>query len=251
MSNSERPRITADELTMPWGKGRRIRAEYRTCATCSESFLTPASMTRRYCSKACYHARPTTARRYDCEQCGQSFAPTERTARFCSRACYQAHGCGPAPKERCEQHRRRTEHGHPLTPPSGTVAVSRLVLYDKIGPGEHPCHWCQTPVHWIVGGGPATPGSLLADHVDWDINNNAAENLVPSCNRCNAHRTKNGGRAPIQPDELTMPWGGRLTRAVQRDCVTCGTGFLTIPAEIRKGKGLYCSRSCARRRPRG
>lgn len=187
-----------------------------------------------------------------CEHCRKPFQPRRQDAgRFCSRACYFAFGPGPTPKDRCKRPRQRTARGHPLAPPGGIVGVARLVLYDKIGPGEHPCHWCQAPVRWIVGGGPGTPGSLLADHLDWDTNNNVPENLIPSCNHCNAHRTQNGGRARIELGDLTMLWSGTPTRAVQRSCAQCGAEFLTIPAEIRKGKGLYCSRSCARRRPRG
>jgi len=144
----------------------------------------------------------------------------------------------------------RMARSHPIAPPGGITLISRIVLYDKIGPGEHPCHWCNTPVRWIVGGGPATPGSLLADHLDHDRANDAADNLVPSCNRCNAHRTKRGGRAPLRDDELTMIWSGVRTRAVERVCESCGGSFLTIPAQVKKGRGRFCSQSCARHAPR-
>ena len=32
---------------------------------------------------------------------------------------------------------------------------------------------------------------------------------------------------------------------VQRKCLQCGANFETVPAEIRKGGGKFCSRSCA------
>lgn len=189
-----------------------------------------------------------------CEKCGKEFErrPAHRSGRFCSLACYHAvgpGGRGPRVAKTKGQRLLARPH-HPIAPPSGVVAQSRLVLYDKIGPGVHPCHWCNAPVAWIAGGGPGTPGNLLADHLDWDIHNDSPANLVPSCNTCNAHRTKNGGRAPIADDELTVMWSGRRTRAVKRYCNACGSEFLTIPAEIKKGRGRYCSRDCMYNRNR-
>lgn len=140
-----------------------------------------------------------------------------------------------------------TARDHPVAPPGGIVAVARIVLYKKIGPGEHPCHWCGTTLRWIAGGGPGTPGSLLADHLDWNRNNDDPANLVPSCHSCNGHRRRAGGAPLLQDDDLTMLWGGSRTRAVRRSCLVCDHHFLTIPANVKKGKGLYCSRSCARR----
>lgn len=181
-----------------------------------------------------------------CERCGKEFTPRRspnRPNRFCSRDCYNAAGRGPT-KSVTKGRRMRSAPGHPVAPTSGIATVSRLVLYDKIGPGPHPCHWCGAEVAWIVGGGPATPGYLLADHLDWDDQNDAPENLVPSCNHCNAHRTRDGDRRRIQDGELTMMWGGRKTRAVRRVCETCGSEFLTVPAAVKAGDGRYCSRQC-------
>jgi hypothetical protein len=134
---------------------------------------------------------------------------------------------------------------HPLAPPSGTVAECRLVLYDKIGPGTHPCHWCSAPLEWLPGAGLAD-GALLADHLDWDIHNNSPENLVPSCNHCNAHRTRKGDRRRIEPDELVIvaPNGTRH-RAVERECENCGNSFLARLAFVKRGHGRFCSRVCS------
>lgn len=143
----------------------------------------------------------------------------------------------------------RSAKGHPLAPPSGLVAVARLVLWDKIGPGAHACHWCGKQVRWTPGD-PYAADALIADHLDWDATNDAPENLVPSCNPCNGHRRKSGNAGIINPDESTVMRTGGRTRAIQRACETCGATFLTIPAEVRKGKGRFCSRSCARRAPR-
>lgn len=138
----------------------------------------------------------------------------------------------------------RTARGHPLAPPSGIVAVSRLVLFDKIGPGEHDCHWCGEKVRWVVGKGPGAPGALIADHLNWDTHDDRPENLVPSCNTCNHRRTHSGVGPRLRDDEPTVMWGGYRTRAVERTCEYCGAPFLTIPAEVKVGKGRFCSREC-------
>lgn len=143
----------------------------------------------------------------------------------------------------------RTAKGHPIAPPSGIVPVARLVLWDKIGPGPHPCHWCGKAIRWTPGD-PYAPDALVADHLDWDATNDAPENLVPSCGPCNGHRRRSRQARIIQDGELKTTWGGYVTRAVERSCETCGNQFLTIPAEVKKGKGRFCSRSCARRAPK-
>ena len=72
---------------------------------------------------------------------------------------------------------------HPLASPAGKLAEHRRVLYDKIGPGPHECHWgCGRLLEW--GG----RDGICADHLDADRSNNDPENLVPSCVVCNVHR---------------------------------------------------------------
>lgn len=85
---------------------------------------------------------------------------------------------------RKDGYRTVTVHGHPLADRWGHVLEHRKVLYDKIGPGAHPCHWCGASVTWDSG------YSLTTDHVDFDRSNNDPANLVPSCNPCNAARTR-------------------------------------------------------------
>ncbi len=80
---------------------------------------------------------------------------------------------------------RLSTRDHPLSK-SGYVYEHRKVLYDAIGQGPHKCHWCKTPVHWIIG--KCLKGSLVPDHLDGDRDNNAVSNLVPACNSCNATR---------------------------------------------------------------
>lgn len=76
---------------------------------------------------------------------------------------------------------------HPLASKNGDVGEHRMVLYDKIGPGPHPCYWgCGKLLEW--GG----LEGIIADHVDHDKSNNDPANLVPSCNPCNWRRPKDG-----------------------------------------------------------
>jgi len=72
---------------------------------------------------------------------------------------------------------------HPLAWKDGRVRAHRAALFDRIGPGSHPCNWCNTTVTW--SGNP----ELVTDHVDGNTWNNNPDNLVPSCPPCNATRT--------------------------------------------------------------
>lgn len=88
-----------------------------------------------------------------------------------------------------------------------------MVLFDAIGPGEHPCHWCGWPVSWDVvyrAGSDVLAErweALIADHLDGDRANNDPANLVPSCPYDNSNR---GGmaRRGHQPGDFTEtpPW---------------------------------------------
>lgn len=72
---------------------------------------------------------------------------------------------------------------HPLSQ-RGRLGEHRMVLYDKIGPGPHKCHWCGKELEWggILG--------IVADHLNEDRSDNRPENLAPSCHSCNANRGK-------------------------------------------------------------
>lgn len=74
--------------------------------------------------------------------------------------------------------------GHPRATAQGKALEHRVVLYDAIGPGPHPCHWCGVTLPWAGG---ASHG-INVDHLDDDRLNNARENLVPSCLDCNTKR---------------------------------------------------------------
>lgn len=131
---------------------------------------------------------------------------------------------------------------HPLRPPgSSYIYEHRLVLWNKIGPGPHPCyHGCGRMIDWIPGAG-ARRGSLVVDHLDNSTQNNDPANLVPSCNPCNQGRKVR--KSHVRDDEVfvTIPTGTR-TRAVERTCLNCGKQF---PAPRRADLQKFCSRSCS------
>lgn len=75
--------------------------------------------------------------------------------------------------------------GHPLAGKNGRAYEHRVVLYDKIGDGPHPCHWCATTLQWTAKG---ESDCLTVDHLDNRGDNNDPLNLVPSCQQCNGAR---------------------------------------------------------------
>lgn len=93
---------------------------------------------------------------------------------------------------------------HPLASPKGKVLEHRMVLFDTIGLGAHPCHWCGRTVRWDAGRGHRD--ELTTDHLDSRRDNNDPSNLVPSCLACNS------GRSRRKPAAL-----GADQRGVQRD----------------------------------
>lgn len=68
---------------------------------------------------------------------------------------------------------------HPVAK-NGQAYEHRAVLFDKIGPGVHDCHWCGKAVEWFV--------DLTVDHLDCVKGNNDPGNLVPCCAGCNRRR---------------------------------------------------------------
>lgn len=83
------------------------------------------------------------------------------------------------------RYRSRYLPDHPLAGKNGNVYEHRAVLYDKLGQGPHPCHWCDTELDWLPKG---TPGALQVDHLNGIGDDNRPENLVPSCASCNTAR---------------------------------------------------------------
>lgn len=89
-----------------------------------------------------------------------------------------------------EGYRMVSRPGHPIASKLGRVLEHRAVLFDAIGPGPHPCHWCGWSVNWKSDAG----GRINVDHLDDNRLNNALDNLVPSCMDCNTRRSKAASR---------------------------------------------------------
>lgn len=191
--------------------------------------------------------RPYDTIHRSCETCGKPFTTLFRKlalnqGRFCSLQC-----AGMARRNGSPTTRYAFVHrpDHPLWT-GQKIPEHRILLYDKLGPGPHPCHWCGEMVDWMPGNA-TRHGSLVVDHLDNDGRNNALENLVPSCHTCNVRR---GMRHRMIPDDvLTIdnPHGRGKRRVEVRICQTCGVEFMFATFDTRPNRGRFCSMSCARR----
>ena len=133
----------------------------------------------------------------------------------------------PAPTIGFARYAEEKNPAHPLANKRGVVAMHRRILYDKIGPGEHHCHWCDRSIIWsrkLHG------NSIYVDHLDDHWDHNGEENLVPSCYVCNLHR-KLGGK------------NGR-TR-IEVACPQCGVLFLSKVTALGEPYRKHCSKSCS------
>lgn len=72
---------------------------------------------------------------------------------------------------------------HPVANAAGRVRLHRMILWDKVGPGWHPCFECGRMVSWDAVF--PHPDALTVDHIDGDTSNNDPSNLRPACNVCN------------------------------------------------------------------
>lgn len=125
----------------------------------------------------------------------------------CDQPRYQTPRRGKAESLYCGPHRHnKNSYGDPLISKDRRGQISldhggyeiqyrqkrhRLILLDKIGPGEHPCHWCGRMVSWDKTA-PQDEDALVVDHLDSNKRNNDPANLVPSCHACNTSRWARG-----------------------------------------------------------
>ena len=185
-----------------------------------------------------------------CEHCQQPFirkcyAANRPTPRFCSYKCRGEGTRKPLDQRKQSYEFRWIMVGHPLNYRDvlTKIPLHRLVLYNKIGPGPHPCHWCHKPVNWLPGKSTGS-GALVADHLDQNKTNNAPDNLVPSCHGCNAYRDHPNKILDHEP--FITDKKGYRHRAVVRICQHCHKLFQHLAAEARPNRGLFCSQKCAR-----
>lgn len=113
------------------------------------------------------------------------------------------------------------------------------MLFDTIGPGSHPCHWCERLVTWRARRGDSEVDDLVVDHLDGNRSNNEPSNLVPACQPCNFASGYNPWIIDEGEVHIVRKKGTRL-RAVERVCAQCGVAFLKEPS----ANPTYCSRAC-------
>ena len=112
--------------------------------------------------------------------------------------------------------------------PHGWGYQHRIVLWDKIGPGQHPCVYCGQIVVWGV--------DLHVDHVDDDKTNNDPNNLVPACVSCNSRKALKRRYPRAEPVDQSLDCGsvwdkgtiGLLAEEIR--LATEGRGALDRPA---------------------
>lgn len=117
-------------------------------------------------------------------------------------------------------YRRIKAPGHPLAHKDGKAWEHRVVLYDSIGAGVQQCHHCGKELVWMVPD-PARNDKRLVyvDHLNSDKSDNRAENLVPSCFRCNTRRGQAERHKQLRAQGF---WSGRDTVAQQGRSVSPG-----------------------------
>lgn len=130
------------------------------------------------------------------------------------------------------------EPDHPLAMANGLVRVHRAVLYAKIGPGKHDCHWCKKQVEWMRG---KSADMLVADHVNGIKSDNDPDNLVPSCVGCNALRKR--GLRISEGEFFIRDHRGDRIRAVTKNCEWCGSSY--VCSKSRDETRRFCSRECS------
>lgn len=129
---------------------------------------------------------------------------------------------------------------HPLADRRGTLTEHRKVLYDAIGGGPHPCHWCGLALSWRSHNQhKPKPDDLIVDHLNGDKLDNSRENLVPSCQACNVAKGFNPQR--VGDAEVYKNHGGARLRGIQKVCPVCSAPFVTSPIYDNN----CCSPTCA------
>lgn len=176
----------------------KISYETRNCKNCGQSFSFPQvgrGLARLHCSPTCASERARTAFRERpravCIVDGCSDVIARPTTGLCEKHYMRLRRNGTY-EVKPRRDKVPTSHGymtaglkgHPLCGNRGYTYEHRLVLYEHIGPGAHPCFWCGQQVEWLAKG----KRKLVVDHFDGDKTNNIPTNLLPSCHRCNSTR---------------------------------------------------------------
>ena len=153
-----------------------------TCVNCSAVFAQPRSRYGRPPKRFCT---------FDCYLDSRRRTPDERRVYmrdYMRRRRHDGEPIARAKRSDGEGHVTQSGYrvlyrpGHPIAGRNGTAFEHRVILYERIGPGQHDCFWCGKQVSWEVTSG---PGRLVADHLNHERLDNRAENLEPACDQCN------------------------------------------------------------------
>ena len=188
---------------------------HRVCRQCNQPFSYALSRgaDRWFCSDPCR----TKRRHANSKSMPLCVVPGCRNPRGYSsgicNGCYCRLRRTGTLERRVWSYRSMSSHGyvrvssvdHPMANGKGYVYEHRMVLYDAIGQGSHPCHWCKQPVQWVNGR--LHKWALVPDHLDGVKSNNDLSNLVPSCNTCNSSRGLFMGWVMRHQDD---PWLWRM-----------------------------------------
>lgn len=156
-----------------------------------------------------------------CDYCGKQYSrPPALVGQFCSKQCWYA-----SRRSQPRAHRQiRIAPDHPLAGKGGFVGEARAILYERIGPGPHPCNWCGKMVDWAKGERGNKPNRLVADHLNSDPLDDSASNLVPACGRCNNRRSHKGRKfetTTVPCDRCTRPVKVAYKRKTPIICEPC------------------------------
>lgn len=213
---------------------------HRVCLTCRTPFTTNPSRNKRYCNDECARAGEGTFEHRKCLSCGTPFTTyTSQNKQYCSQKCKGV--ARRKPDSTLSQIRRNAyvPQGHPLAPPGRRQVIKhRLILWESIGAGPHPCYHCGDLVDWIPGNY-TKKGSLVVDHLDRNPLNNELDNLKPSCQRCNK---MNSDRTVLDEEDYRLDSNGIRKRGKRLNCELCGTSFVAWHTTSR-----FCRLSCARK----
>lgn len=183
-----------------------------------------------------------------CLICGAPFTTCPSLdKRYCGRECFYVSKRRPAEKLKTIYRTKHLMEDHPLARKGSTINEHRLILWDKIGPGQHACHHCGRMLTWGLAADSEHGEALWIDHLDRNPKNNDPENLAPSCQPCNA---LNCDRAVRDDENFRVIAKGSRVRGERRSCEYCSASFVAWPDKKNPRKGRFCSRSCARRKPR-
>ncbi len=173
----------------------KLTERFRTCICGREfSYQVGRGTDRKYCSVKCrteYEKSTLKSRRKikralvcNTPNCGKLV--DRPTYGLCEACYYQQRRTGSVVRQgvkfravKKDGYVRLILPQHPLAISAGYVLEHRKVLYDRYGPGVHPCFWCGNTLEWK---------DIVGDHLNEIKEDNSPENLVISCNKCNRLR---------------------------------------------------------------